>query len=59
MKKTRAPALTHERIQVVIDTLDAWKGKLTWDLLIAAVAKTTAMTATPAIPGPAKASVAR
>lgn len=44
MKKARAPALTDERIQVVLDTLDAWKGKLTWDLLIAAVAKTTGIT---------------
>lgn len=44
MKKTRAPALTDERIQVVLDTLDAWKGKLTWDLLIAAAAKTTGIT---------------
>ena len=44
MKKARAPALTDERIQVVLDTLDAWKGKLTWDLLIAAVAKVTGIT---------------
>lgn len=44
MKKTRAPALTDERIQVVLDTLDAWRGKLTWDLLIAAVAETTGIT---------------
>ena len=44
MKKTRAPALTDERIEVVLDTLDAWKGKLTWDLLIAAVSKTTGIT---------------
>lgn len=44
MKKTRAPALTDERIQVVLDTLDAWKGKLTWDLLIAEVARVTGIT---------------
>jgi hypothetical protein len=43
-KKPRAPALTDERIQVVLDTLDAWKGKLTWDLLIAAVAEKTGIT---------------
>lgn len=34
MKKERAPDLTDERIAVVVDTLDTWKGKLTWDLLI-------------------------
>jgi len=44
MKKTRAPALTDERIQAVLDALDSWKGKLTWDLLIAAVAQTTGVT---------------
>lgn len=41
MKKTRAPDLTDERIEVVLDTLDGWKGKLTWDLLIEAVEKAT------------------
>jgi hypothetical protein len=41
MKKTRAPDLTDERLQVVLDTLDSWKGKLTWDLLIDAVEKAT------------------
>lgn len=44
MKKTRAPDLTVERLQVVLDTLDSWKGKLTWDLLIGAVEKTTGFT---------------
>lgn len=39
MKKTRAPDLTQERLQLVLDTLDGWKGKLTWDLLIEAVEK--------------------
>lgn len=34
MKKTRAPDLTDERIQAVIEILDSWKGKLTWDLLL-------------------------
>jgi len=41
MKKPRAPDLTDERIQVVLNTLDGWKGKLTWDLLIAAVKVST------------------
>lgn len=44
MKKTRAPDLTDERLQVVLDTLDSWKGKLTWDLLIDAVEKATGFT---------------
>lgn len=37
MKKIRAPDLTDERIKVVLETLDSWKGKLTWDLLLEAV----------------------
>lgn len=41
MKKSRAPALTTERIQVVLEVLDGWKGKLTWELLIADVEKAT------------------
>ncbi|WP_175830862.1 hypothetical protein [Burkholderia cenocepacia] len=41
MKKTRAPDLTEQRIKVVIDTLDGWKGKLTWDLLLDAIEKST------------------
>lgn len=41
MKKTRAPDLTPARLQVVLDTLDSWIGKLTWDLLIEAVEKAT------------------
>jgi hypothetical protein len=41
MKKTRAPALTPERIEVVLATIDGWKGKLTWDLLIEAVEEAT------------------
>lgn len=41
MKKSRAPDLNDERIQVVLSTLDAWKGKLTWDLLIEAVKEAT------------------
>jgi predicted ribosome quality control (RQC) complex YloA/Tae2 family protein len=41
LKKSRAPDLTDERIQVVIDTLDDWKGKLTWNLLLKAVEEKT------------------
>nr|WKF58231.1 hypothetical protein HUO10_002729 [Paraburkholderia busanensis] len=44
MKKTRAPDLTAERIKLVLDTLDRWKGKLTWDLLIDAIRKDTGYT---------------
>lgn len=44
MRKSRAPDLTEERIQAVLHTLDGWKGKLTWDLLIEAVANTTGIT---------------
>lgn len=41
MKKDRAQNLTAERIAVVLDTLDAWTGKLTWDLLLDAVKEST------------------
>jgi hypothetical protein len=34
MKKDRAPDLTRERIDQVLEMLDAWKGKLTWELLL-------------------------
>lgn len=34
MKKNRAPDLTQEHIVTVLDTLDTWRGKLTWDLLL-------------------------
>ncbi|MEK2602932.1 hypothetical protein [Burkholderia arboris] len=44
MKKARAPDLTDERIKLLLDTLDGWKGKLTWDLLIEAVRKATGIT---------------
>ena len=44
MRKARAPDLTDERIQAVLDVLDGWKGKLTWDLLIAAVKTSTGIT---------------
>lgn len=43
MKKDRAPDLTDERIRVVLDTLDGWKGKLTWDLLISSIEKVTSI----------------
>ena len=41
MKKARAPDLTNERIAIVIETIDAWKGKLTWELLLEAVKTST------------------
>lgn len=41
MKKNRAPDLTNERIAVVLDILDMWKGKLTWELLLDAVETAT------------------
>lgn len=34
MKKNCAPDLTQEHIVTVLDTLDTWRGKLTWDLLL-------------------------
>lgn len=34
MKKNRAPDLTQEHISTTLDTLDTWRGKLTWDLLL-------------------------
>lgn len=34
MKKRRAPDLTEERIVSIVETLDEWKGKLTWELLL-------------------------
>jgi len=37
MRKSRAPDLNDERIQAVLDTIDNWKGKLTWDLLISEI----------------------
>lgn len=44
MKKARAPSLTTERIQTILDTLDGWQGKLTWDLLIESVYEATGIT---------------
>lgn len=41
MKKTRSPDLTQERLQLILDALDGWKDKLTWDLLIEAVETAT------------------
>lgn len=37
MKKKRAPDLTDDRIARIVDLLDSWNEKLTWELLIAAV----------------------
>jgi|SRR5471030_3120564 len=39
MKKPRAPDLTNEILQSVLDTLDGWKGKLTWDLFLDEIEK--------------------
>jgi hypothetical protein len=41
MKKSRAPDLTDERITIVLETLDMWKGKLTWEILLDAVETAT------------------
>jgi hypothetical protein len=41
MKKKRAPDLTEERIAVVLEILDVWKGKLTWELLLDVVQAST------------------
>jgi hypothetical protein len=41
MRKQRAPDLTEATISVVVDVLDGWIGKLTWDLLIAEVLRRT------------------
>ena len=41
MKKSRAPDVTVERIATIVDTLDTWKGKLTWELLLDAVEAST------------------
>lgn len=38
---SRAPNLTERRILEIVQLLDAWTGKLTWDALIAKVAATT------------------
>ncbi len=41
MRKSRAPDLTDERIAIVLELLDEWRGKLTWELLLDAVEKKT------------------
>lgn len=41
MRKPRAARLTKERITTVLEILDGWKGKLTWDLLLEAVEAST------------------
>ena len=37
MKKARAPLLTEERIEEVVQLLDSWQGKLTWEALASAI----------------------
>ncbi|GAC1412354.1 MAG: hypothetical protein NVSMB57_07750 [Actinomycetota bacterium] len=37
MKKERAGNLTKERMDKVLELLDVWRGKLTWELLIVAI----------------------
>lgn len=39
MKKSRAPDITQDVFQQVLDILDGWQGKLTWNLLLDAVEK--------------------
>ena len=41
MRKPRAADLNEERVEAILATLDGWQGKLTWQLLIDAVAKAT------------------
>lgn len=41
MRKVRAPDLTAERIAAILDLLDDWRGKLTWELLLDAVERET------------------
>jgi hypothetical protein len=41
MRKSRAPDLTPVTVGVVLDLLDGWNAKLTWELLIAKVAEVT------------------
>lgn len=41
MKKSRAPDLTDKLISMVLEILDGWKGKLTWELLLDSVALST------------------
>ena len=41
MRKPRAPRLTKDRFAAVLDILDGWRGKLTWELLLAAVEAST------------------
>ncbi len=41
MTRSRAPDITDELVQQVLDTLDSWKGKLTWALLLDAIEEST------------------
>lgn len=43
MRKSRAPDLTDTTIATVLEIIDEWTGRLTWDLLIAKVAKATGL----------------
>lgn len=43
MKKSRSPDLTDEILNSVIELIDNWKGKLTWDLLLDALEKTSGL----------------
>jgi hypothetical protein len=43
MRKARAPDLTPEIITRVLDALDGWKGKLTWELLLDDVERATSL----------------
>ncbi len=44
MRKKRAPDLTEELIAIVVDILDGWTGKLTWNALIDKVKERTGIT---------------
>lgn len=39
MKKTRAPDVTDEMLSDLLNVLDEWSGKLTWDLLLDEIEK--------------------
>lgn len=40
-RKARAPDLTDERIEEILEIVDGWRGKLTWDLLLKSVEEKT------------------
>lgn len=41
MKKPRAPDLTPEVVAEIVDLIDGWAGKLTWEILIGKIAEVT------------------